>query len=248
LRHEKELRNRKETSLSETDRKKIKVEDALAATATAPVESGAWAEKRRLAAAMRAVIERIITTQAPEEELRVAADRLEQYAERLERHPRQYVTWGHPEASTAGTVGGFFDLSPLMGRANPLAPPISLWVDGGVVRGTGKFGWAYQGPPGHVHGGFVAAAFDEALGLAQSMTGHPGMTGTLTVRYRKPTPLFSELRIEATVQRIEGSKIFTEARMYAGGTLTAEAEAIFISVDLTSMQRIIAATRARNQP
>ena len=51
------------------------------------------------------------------------AGRLERYAERLEAQPRQFVTWGHPESSTAGTIGGFFDLSPLMGRANPLAPP-----------------------------------------------------------------------------------------------------------------------------
>ena len=208
--------------------------------AAAPSNEGAvWKEKRRLAAAMRQVIERLVTTEAPVDELRVAADRLERYAERLDSHPRQYVTWGHPEASTAGTVGGFFDLSPLMGRANPLAPPIHLQVEGNGVRGTASFGWAYQGPPGHLHGGLVAAMFDEALGLAQSMTGNPGMTGTLTVRYRRPTPLNTELRIEATVQRVEGRKIFTEARLYAGGTLTAEAEAVFISVDMTSMRKTV---------
>ena len=201
--------------------------------------TGVWVQKRRLSAAMRDVIERLVTTEAPEEELRVAAERLERYAAHLESHPRQYVTWGTPEAATAGTVGGFFDLSPLMGRANPLAPPITLWVDGDTVRGSARFGWAYQGPPGHLHGGFVAATFDEALGLAQSMTGHPGMTGTLTVRYRKPTPLNTDLRLEARVQRVDGRKIFTEARLYAGETLTAEAEAIFISVDLTTMQKLV---------
>lgn len=201
--------------------------------------TGVWAQKRRLTDAMRQVIERLVTTEAPEDELRVAADRLERYAAHLENHPRRYVTWGTPEAATAGTVGGFFDLSPLMGRANPLAPPITLWVDGDLVRGSARFGWAYQGPPGHLHGGFVAAMFDEALGLAQSMTGHPGMTGTLTVRYRKPTPLNTDLRLEAKVQRVDGRKIFTEARLYAGETLTAEAEAIFVSVDLTAMQRLM---------
>ena len=204
-----------------------------------PDERGVWTQKRRLAAAMRRVIERLVTTEAPEDELHTAADRLERYAEHLESQPRQFVTWGHPEASTAGTIGGFFDLSPLMGRANPLAPPITLTVDGNVVRGIATFGWAYQGPPGHLHGGFVAAMFDEALGLAQSMTGHPGMTGTLTVRYRRPTPLNVELRLEARVNRVDGRKIFTDAQLYAGDTLTAEAEAIFISVDLTSMQRLV---------
>lgn len=192
--------------------------------------NGAWVQRRRLAAAMREVIEGLLTSDAPADELRVAADRLERYAEHLKTHPRQYVTQGHPESSTAGDVGGFFDLSPLMGRANPLAPPLELWVEGNSIRGRAAFGWAYQGPPGHLHGGFIAATFDEALGFVQSTTGRPGMTGTLTVRYRKPTPLFTELRIEGTVQRVEGRKIFTEGRLYAGDSLTAEAEAIFISV------------------
>jgi len=199
-------------------------------------EPGVWEQKRRLAAAMRQVIERLVTTEAPEEELCVAADRLEVYAQRLETQPRQYITWGHPEASTAGATGSFFDLSPFIGQANPLSPPITLWVDGAVVRGRVTFGWAYQGPPGHLHGGFVAALFDETLGLTQSLTGRPGMTGTLTVRYRKPTPLGVELRIEGTVQRVEGRKIFTEARLYAGDTLTAEAEGIFISTNVGALK------------
>ncbi len=226
--------------MEQNDRKSDSVPDAAS-----PSDDAVWEERRRLAAAMRLVIERLVTTEAPLDELRLAADRLEGYAERLEKLPRQFVTWGHPEASTAGTVGGFFDLSPLMGRANPLAPPIHLRVEGDVVRGTVGFGWAYQGPPGHLHGGFVAAMFDEALGLAQSMTGNPGMTGTLTVRYRRPTPLNTELRIEAMVKRIEGRKIFTEARLYAGDTLTAEAEAIFISIDITSLQKLVRVRRDR---
>jgi len=201
-----------------------------------PGNDAVWIQKRRLAAAMRKVIELLVTTEAPEDELRVAADRLERYAQRLEAQPRQYITWGHPEASTAGSTGSFFDLSPFMGLANPLAPPIMLWVDGDTVRGKAKFGWAYQGPPDHLHGGFVAALFDETLGLAQSMTGNPGMTGTLTVRYRKPTPLYTSLRIEATVRRVEGRKIFTEARLYAGDVLTADAEAIFISLNLKALK------------
>ena len=42
-----------------------------------------WQQKRRLARAMRLVIERLVPSNAPEEELRRAADALEQYAERL---------------------------------------------------------------------------------------------------------------------------------------------------------------------
>jgi len=51
--------------------------------------SGVWLARRRLAAAMRRVIERLTTSNAPQAELEVAADRLEEYAERLATHPRR---------------------------------------------------------------------------------------------------------------------------------------------------------------
>ena len=91
------------------------------------------------------------------------------------------------------------------------------------------FGSAYEGPPGAVHGGFVAAAFDEVLGFVQSLSSNPGFTGTLTVKYRSPAPLHTELRLSAEIIRFETRKIFTEARMHAGDLLCAEAEAIFIT-------------------
>src|SRR3990170_5122092 len=115
--------------------------------------SGAWAEKRRLAAAMRVVIERLMTSDAPEGELRAAADALERYAERLAKHPRADRYFGFAESANAGNVLAFFDQSPIIGRANPIAPPVVMREEGGRVVGTARFGSAYEGPPGCVHGG-----------------------------------------------------------------------------------------------
>jgi acyl-coenzyme A thioesterase PaaI-like protein len=190
-----------------------------------------WDQKRRLAAALRLVIERVVPSDAPVEELSRAADALEKYAEQLARHPRLQRLMGYPEAANSGDVLEFFDQSPLIGLANPLAPPISISVTGNdTALGEVTFASAYEGPPGHVHGGFIAAAFDEVLGFAQSLSGAPGMTGTLVVRYRKPTPLHTPLRLEARYLRTEGRKVFTEANLLAEGVLCAEAEGIFISM------------------
>ena len=194
---------------------------------------------------MRVVVERLVTSDAPEEELGAAADALERYAERLASHPRLSRYEGFAETANAGDVRAFFDQSPVIGLANPLAPPIYLRVEGGSVVGTARFGSAYEGPPGCLHGGFVAAAFDEVLGFAQSLTGNPGMTGTLTIRYRKPTPLHTQLRFKARVVRTAGRKIFTEARLLAGELLTAEAEGIFVSIDRS---RFEALANARKVP
>lgn len=208
---------------------------------------GAWAERRRLAAAMRVVIDRLVTSDAPEDELRAAADAAERYAARLATHPRRKLPAGFSEVANAGDVAGFFDMSPLIGLSNPMSPPIRLGVENREIRGTVTFGAAYEGPPGHVHGGFLAAAFDEVLGFAQSLTGSPGMTGTLTIRYRRPTPLHVELRFEARVVRVEGRKIFTEGRVFHGEEMTAEAEGLFISVDLAKMRSLAEARRAREE-
>jgi len=190
-----------------------------------------WRQKRRLADAMREVIEHVVLSDAPEEELSAAADALERYAKRLEKHPKLVRVMGHAEAATAGNTAAFFDQSPLIGLANPLAPPLTVARSGELTAtATATFGSAYEGPPGHVHGGWVAAAFDEVLGYVQSLGGNPGMTGRLTVNYRRPTPLHVELRFEARLVREEGRKIFTEAQVYAGDVLTAESEGLFLSI------------------
>ena len=87
----------------------------------------------------------------------------------------------------------------------------------------------------------MAAAFDEILGATQAMSGSPGMTGTLTTVYRAPTPLHTELRFEATLDRVEGRKIFVSSRLHNGDTLCAEASGIFISVDFSTLAAMQAA-------
>ena len=57
------------------------------------------------------------------------------------------------------------------------------------------------------------------------------MTGTLTVRYRRPTPLNTELEWDAGVDRREGRKLFVSGTCTANGHVTAEAEGIFITID-----------------
>ncbi len=198
-----------------------------------------WTQKRRLASAMRLVIERLVPSNAPVDELRRAAEALEAYAVALKDHPRLKDARLYGESANAGDVGAFFDQSPLIGLANPLAPPITIGrKDDRHAHATGMFGSAYEGPPGSVHGGFIAAAFDEVLGFVQSLSGNPGMTGTLTVKYRSPTPLHTPLLFEASLDRVEGRKIFTSARLEAKGTLCAEAEGIFISFREDRMEEL----------
>jgi acyl-coenzyme A thioesterase PaaI-like protein len=202
-------------------------------------------EIRRVAEALREVIERFVATSAPLEVFDGIADDLNAVAARLEGYPQEHLFFGFPEASTSGGLRegeyseGPFDNSPLMGRANPLAPPMKLTVEVDRVVGTVNFGSAYEGPPGHVHGGYVAAAFDELLGLTQALGGQPGMTGRLTVHYRRPTPLRTELRLEGTVERVDGRKRVCVGKLWAGDVLCAESEGLFITVDFSRMTELL---------
>ena len=77
-------------------------------------------------------------------------------------------------------------------------------------------------------GGYVAAIFDQFMGMAQIIGKQPGMTGTLKVRYLRPSPLNVELKLTAWLERVEGRKTVIKAEMANGETITASCEALFI--------------------
>ena len=121
--------------------------------------------------------------------------------------------------------------SGISGRSNPLAAPLHLEIDPDDrerTRGWAIWGDAYEGPPGCLHGGFVAAAFDDLLGFAQIASGLAGYTGMLTVRMRLPTPLNTRIDYEAWVDHVHGRKIFVRGTSAVGGTPVADAEILFI--------------------
>ncbi len=165
----------------------------------------------------------------------VAGD-LESAAE-LKKRPRR-------QPSPDDDPRDLFPTSPVIGVANPVAPPVHIWAVEGEegrreIRGSVTFGYPYEGPPTCVHGGVIAELFDELLGSANIIADLAGMTGTLTVRYRKPTPLLVPLDLVARVTGTERRKIFTWGGLYHDGELTAEAEGIFIAMNPGKMLEIV---------
>ena len=188
------------------------------------------AQGRRLADEMRRIIHRLVLVRPPAADLAAAAERAGDFADRLDALP---LRTGGGEISEAGLriPATFVERSPVSGLSNPLAPPMSMWAvdEGGPdehVEGHVTFGPAYEGPPDHVHGGYLAAMFDELLGYAQLS---PGYTGTLTVMYRKPTPLRARLRLWAAVDRVDGRKRVVRGTCHFEDTLHCEAEGLFIA-------------------
>jgi acyl-coenzyme A thioesterase PaaI-like protein len=128
-----------------------------------------------------------------------------------------------------GDDARLLERSGITGLSNPLSAPLHVWSDGDRIRGRATYAQQYEGPPGCVHGGFVAAAFDDLLGAAQTLSGRAGFTGTLTIRMVKPTPLNRQIDYEGGVRRVEGRKIFAWGTSLHAGAVLAEAEGVFIT-------------------
>ncbi len=193
-------------------------------------------ERARLAEAVRALIDATMTMpDATPDQLLGAATRVEAIVESLSgaidrRLGAGYVPRNH---------GDYLPRSPAVGDASPLAPGTIDWqiVDDPAGSdaphskrcvATGVITAAYEGPPSFVHGGVTALIFDEILGIVNIANGCPGMTGSLTIRYRRPTPLYKELRWDAWVEHVEGRRIRSRGEVWQGDTLCAEADGIFV--------------------
>jgi acyl-coenzyme A thioesterase PaaI-like protein len=116
------------------------------------------------------------------------------------------------------------------GPSNPFAPPVVVEEEPGRVVGTVTFGEAYEGGPGTVYGGFVAAVFDGILGRTVLSAGHLAVTRSLLVRYLRPVPLRVPLRLSAAIGDVSGRDVEVYASLFEGDRVACEAQAVFTTV------------------
>ena len=173
---------------------------------------------------------------APDEVLTQATEHIRAAMASLAPYLRQGEGWSTISiASDTPGVGWMEDdltrcmpYSPVTGRRNPIAPPIRMWRDGDEVLGEAVFSATYAGPPDCVHGGIIAAVFDELLAMANVITGSAGFTGTLTIKYHRHTPLDRPIELWAVNDKNTGRKQFSRGEMRVDGVVTASAEGLFI--------------------
>jgi acyl-coenzyme A thioesterase PaaI-like protein len=195
-----------------------------------PSESENRARKHRLVHEVKRVIELVAHLDSDTVEpvaVERATAQVRDVAESLEPLPSLLGSGGL--GAQVGPQGALLERSGISGRSNPLAPPVQWTVTDELTTGFAVYSPAYEGPIGHVHGGFVAAAFDDLMGAAQLASGQAGYTGTLTVKMLAPTPLGRRIDYEAGVERVEGRKIWVWARSSCEGALLAEASIVFIA-------------------
>ncbi len=199
----------------------------------------------RLAAELRLAIEELSSVDHDPERVAQAAEMAAELRTFLDgpRAPRWYD--GEVVEGRLDDSGGesFNRQSLFRGAHNPLAPPLDLVREAGVVVARVRLGLAYEGPPHGVHGGYVAGIFDDVLGATQHEAAKPGVTARLTVHYRHITPIEEDLVFRAWIEQEAGRRIVAKATCHAGDLLTADAEALFVLVDFDEIKERMAARR-----
>ncbi len=98
------------------------------------------------------------------------------------------------------------------------------------LRARVWFGPETEGPPGHSHGGAMAAVLDEVLGLAAWAAGYAIVVGNLNISFRSPLPLGTVVTVVADVVSVNGRKVMVHGRICSGDTVFAEAECLCITL------------------
>jgi hypothetical protein len=122
----------------------------------------------------------------------------------------------------------YFVSGVIMGPHHPLRPELHIAHEDGLTHGTVRFGVTFEGPPGCVHGGFVAHFFDQILGQHNLYSRIPAMTGTLSVRFKQGTPILRELAFDVRHERRGPRKVITSGRLAAVGVVFSVAVGTFV--------------------
>ncbi len=190
----------------------------------------------RAASLLRRVTSLVLALEDEDAEVEVLVTELESAEERLrERVPFDLRPRVGAAASGEGRV--YLDHARHIGRFNPCFPEYAIEVEGRAARGTVEFPIAYEGPPGIVHGGFLAVFFDCVVQHHNCDVGVAGKTTSLALRYRRPAPVLTTLSF--TLDRtVAGDRIRSIGKLQSGDSVLCEADVGAIAGDRGTLPEV----------
>ncbi len=165
--------------------------------------------------------------------------KVEAFASYPGQNPHQlFVESGEwPDPPAEGEPVTFDALSFVGGRLSPLSTDRLFRREGDAAVARMRFGPLHEGPPTRVHGGMLAAVFDEAMGAALRVGMHPPcFTASLSVRYEAAAPLHTELTFRARVTEVDGRKVHIDAEGVGPDGRFASAQGLFIAVPVDALR------------
>jgi acyl-coenzyme A thioesterase PaaI-like protein len=110
----------------------------------------------------------------------------------------------------------------------------------GTLFAKAWFGSKTMGPPGHVHGGAMAATLDEAMGAAAWMNDHKCVAATITIDFVAMLPIETETIVEAGIERVDGRKVHLRGSIKnPSGQVVAEGSGLFIVLSEAQLRALV---------
>jgi acyl-coenzyme A thioesterase PaaI-like protein/molybdopterin converting factor small subunit len=201
-----------------------------------PAVSGGVDDPRLAAAAgVRQLAHAISAHEADDTTLHRISELVAVVVPALERTPRReriVPTFGEGAAIDTKAKGRHpMDDRAVAGPANATSVDFEARREGDEVIADACFGAAFEGAPGRVHGGMVAAVFDDLVGFILGMVGQPGFTGRLTVHYHAPVPTERPVEFRARLRERAERTLVVDADVRLDDRILATCEATMVLVD-----------------
>ena len=120
------------------------------------------------------------------------------------------------------------------GGANPRGMQLTFDQDDAArrIRGAFRVGAEYEGGSGFVHGGIIATLLDEVMAKVSRFAQDRAVTAELTVEYKSPVPVDTDLLVEGWEVSRKGRSIHREGEIRdVSGVLLARGRGHFIMID-----------------
>lgn len=179
----------------------------------------------RLVAATRRLMAHASTTAVPPEALAAAAAAVDRVVDGLGEAGPRVLRVPFDGAAVERVRGGEAWVTAVH---NPMFVPFEVRVDGDRARAELVPGALLEGPPDYLHGGFAAHLLDVLLGTMVQAQGRPAYTGTLELRFLRPTELDVPVVVEGVMGESDGRKMRVEGWISQDGLRTVEARGLFV--------------------
>jgi acyl-coenzyme A thioesterase PaaI-like protein len=181
-----------------------------------------------LGTAVRELVRATVETEVAEQDLTRAAELARAASELLRRSVRPADQLAGVDRPRPGQERTLRMYSPVLGPGNPVSPPVTVLRadrEAAEVEATYMLSRVHEGPPTYGHGGMSAMILDQLLGGATALTGRLGLTRSLELRYHRPVPLDTPLRIVARIASTELTRVVSTGEI----TTVAEPDVVLVS-------------------
>lgn len=200
-----------------------------------PMKFADHSDWHRLAQAIRRQSLACVELDTSPENLRQLAERANELAEVMEAAaPGKSYELVESGWTGLGTMN-YLPFSPIMGRLNPASYGLLIRQEGERAIGEVRLDETAEGAVGLAHGGVISGIWDEVLASANAIAQTGGPTGSLTIRYLKPTPLYEPLHYAAWVERIDERKVLVKGECSLRDEVLTTAEGIFIRLRIAGI-------------